>query len=392
MRGAGSQQPEPIGYGRQFVDQDDIDAVVDVLRGDRLTQGPIVPRFEERIARWTGAPHAVAVCNGSAALHLAYLALDVGEGSRVVTSANTFLATATAALLSGADVEFVDIDPRSANIDLDALEGLLQSGNPPDVVSVVHFAGLPCDMERLIELKRRHGFKLVEDAAHALGATYRVEGRSWRVGEHPEVDATILSFHAVKHITTGEGGAVLVSDERVASRLRRLREHGRETQFLRGHAPPWNAPMVELGLNARLSDIHAALGLSQFEKLTDFLDARREIARRYIGELPDFELLDPGDASVRQHAWHLFVVRTHEDERDELMLFLRERGIHTQVHYFPVPFQPWFQDRLEGRSFPHAARHARRSLSLPIYPALTEREQARVIGALHDWSRRRAAA
>lgn len=396
MRGSGSRQPESpkspdsIGYGRQFVDQDDIDAVVEVLRGERLTQGPVIGRFEQALQAWTGAPHAVAVCNGSVALHLAYLALDVREGCRVLTSANTFVATATAALLCGAEIEFVDIEARTGNLDLDLLEGRLQSGDPPDVVTVVHFAGLPCDMERLFQLKQRYGFKLVEDAAHALGARYKVEDRWYRVGEHPDVDASILSFHAVKHITTGEGGAVLVADPELDARLRRLREHGREP--LRGHGPPWSAPMVELGLNARLSDIHAALGLSQFEKLRDFLDARREIAQRYIAELTDYELLDPGNNNLRKHAWHLFVVRMDEGGRDDLMLHLRERGIHTQVHYEPVPLQPWFRERLGEVACPHARSHAARSISLPIYPSLTEAEQARVIEALHGWRHRRAAA
>jgi dTDP-4-amino-4,6-dideoxygalactose transaminase len=392
MRGTGNPRLEAIGYGRQFVDQDDIDAVVEVLRGERLTQGPVLPRFEGRIAHWTGAPHAVAVCNGSAALHLAYLALGVKSGTRVLTSANTFVATATAALLCGGDVEFLDIDPRSANLDLDALEGRLQSGPPPEVVTAVHFAGLPCDMERLIELKQRYGFKLVEDAAHALGARYKVGGRWFRVGEHPEVDASILSFHAVKHITTGEGGAVLVQDPELDARLRCLREHGRDTDVLRGHGPPWSAPMVELGVNARLSDIHAALGISQFAKLGDFLEARREIAQRYIAELPEYEILDPGNGNHSRHAWHLFVIRADASARDDLMLHLRERGIHTQVHYDPVPLQPWFRERMGEARFPHASNHAQRSISLPIYPSLTEADQARVIESLHEWRHGRAAA
>jgi len=400
MRGPGSRQPDSpgapaspaypvspvsIGYGRQFVDQDDIDAVVAVLRGDRLTQGPVTPRFEEVMCAWTGAAHAVAVCNGSAALHLAYLALDVGAGSCVLTSPNTFVATATAAVLCGAEVEFVDIEPRTGNLDLDLLEGRLQSGPAPDVVTVVHFAGLPCDMQRLFQLKRRYGFKIVEDAAHALGGRYQVDGRWFRVGEHPEVDATILSFHAVKHITTGEGGAVLVSDGALDTRLRRLREHGRQQEILRGHGPPWSAPMVELGVNARLSDIHAALGISQFEKLRDFLDARREIAQRYIAELTGCELLDPGNNNVRRHAWHLFVVRTDLHRRDDLMLHLRERGVHTQVHYDPVPLQPWFRERLEEASFPHAEAHAARSLSLPIYPGLKKREIEEVAAVVQEF-------
>ena len=392
MPARASPPPEPIGYGRQFVDQDDVDAVVAVLSGAYLTQGTAVPRFEQGLMGATGAAHAVATSSGTTALQLAYLALDVGPGTYVVTSANTFLATATAALHCGAEVGFIDVEPRTGNLDLDRLEALLAHDRRPTVVTAVHFAGLPCDMERLIELKRAYGFRLIEDAAHALGARYRVDGRWWRVGEHSEVDATALSFHPVKHVTTGEGGAVLTAKAELAARLRRLREHGvdREGCGRRG-GPSWAAPMVELGLNARMSDVHAALGTSQLRKLPDFLAARREIAMRYVAELRDFELLDPGGTD-REHAWHLFVIRAEEEERDALARALRERGIQASVHYQPVPAQPWFRERFGERRFPNAERHALRSLSIPIFPALSEAEQSRVIDTLLDWRQGRAAA
>jgi dTDP-4-amino-4,6-dideoxygalactose transaminase len=400
----------PIGYGRQYVDQDDVDAVAAVLLGASLTQGPAVPRFEAGLAQATGAPHAVAVANGTCALHLAYHVLGVGPGRDVLTTANTFLATATAAQMCGAEAEFVDVDPRTGNLDLSLLERRLERGRAPHAVTAVHFAGRPCDMQRLIALKRRHDFLLVEDAAHALGARYEVDGRRYRPGEHPEVDATVLSFHPVKHVTTGEGGAVLVHDAARAQRLRRLRSHGVDPDgalelppYLRmsaaafridgSHAP--FKPQVELGFNYRLSDLQAALGASQLGKLPDFLAGRKEIATRYRDELRGYALLHgdslDGDAD-HEHAWHLFVIRCEPGERDPLMERLRHAGIHTQVHYFPVPLQPWFVGRAVGGPFDAAIEHAHTALSLPLYPALSDEEQSRVIAALNAWSRARTVA
>jgi dTDP-4-amino-4,6-dideoxygalactose transaminase len=402
MRARSNPPHEPLGYGRQYVDQDDVDAVAAVLLEGALTQGPAVARFEAGLCQATGAPHAVAVANGTCALHLAYHALGVGPGRNLLTTANTFLATATAAQMCGAEVEFLDIDARTGNLDVRALEARLAAGPAPHVVTAVHFAGLACDMEWLLALKRRHDFLLVEDAAHALGARYRVDGRWYRVGEHPEIDATILSFHPVKHVTTGEGGAVLVHDAAMAARLARLRSHGTDPDSAQlpfgpgaGPKPSWFNPLVELGFNYRLSDVQAALGASQLKKLPDFLAARREVAARYLAELRGFELPHPGgldERAEREHAWHLFVIRCAAEERDALLVHLRERGIRAQVHYYPVPLQPWFRERGSTRPYPHAVAHARTALSLPIYPSLSEEDQGRVIAALFDWRRLREAA
>jgi dTDP-4-amino-4,6-dideoxygalactose transaminase len=390
------EHPLPIGYGRQYVDDDDVRAVAAALRSERLTQGPAVPAFEQGLCRVTGAAHAVALSSGTSALHLSYLALGVGPGHVVVTSANTFLATATAALWCGAEVRFVDVEPSSGNLDVRRLEEELGPDPTRAVVVPVHFAGLPCDMQSLLELKRRHGFRLVEDAAHALGARWRADGRWWSPGEHPEVDAACLSFHPVKHVTTGEGGALVTQRRELAAVVRRLRSHGVDHEAGHGafgepeYRPRWFQPMVSLGLNARLSDAQAALGLSQLGKLPEFLAARREIAARYREALCELELLWPGDEG-REHAWHLFVLRTAAGDRDALMEALWSRGIHTQLHYYPVPYQPWFRQRYGARAYPGAEDHARRSLSLPLHPGLSEADEERVIEAVLAFRRRSAA-
>jgi dTDP-4-amino-4,6-dideoxygalactose transaminase len=338
-------------------------------------------------------------------LQLAYHALGVGPGRDLVTTANTFLATATAAQMCGAEVEFVDIDARTGNLDVAALEARLERGLVPHVVTAVHFAGLPCQMEWLLALKRRHDFLLVEDAAHALGARYQVEGRWYRVGEHPEVDATILSFHPVKHITTGEGGAILVHAAELAERLRRIRAHGVDPAGELGLPPfqrrtaeeftpdgrhtPWFKPMLELGFNYRLTDLQAALGTSQLTRLDSFLERRRQIARRYSGELVGFQL--PAVPADREHAWHLFVVHCPADERDALLAHLHREHVRAQVHYYPVPLQPWFRARNRGAVFPRAEEHAQSAISLPMHAALTDEQQEHVLELLNAWRRRAAA-
>ncbi len=422
----------PIGYGRQTIDEGDVDAVVTALRGDHLTQGPLVRRFEEDLARATGAPHAVSVANGTAALHVAIAALGLGPGARAVTSANTFLASATAALHAGLEVDFVDVEPATGNLDPARLAERLERGARVDLVVAVHFAGRACDLDALLALKERFGFRLVVDACHALGGTARVGGRALRVGEVPGVDATALSFHAVKHVTTGEGGAVLFARGELARRARRFADHGlvRDTDRCPfagdPSTPPWFAALEGLGYNYRLTEIQAALGRSQLARLPDFVARRRELAHRYDAlltgcEKPELEPATrsastasnasaassasaPKGAAVERdahggHAWHLYVVRVAAEERDPLMAFLREGGIGTQLHYYPVPLQPYFRAGAGlaswrvGRpwteaDFPNAVEHARRSLSLPLYPSLADHDQDRVIAAFAEWRNR----
>jgi len=277
----------------------------------------------------------------------------------------------------------LDVEPRTANLDLDALERRMAREGPPHLLVAVHFAGLPVDMDRLIALKRRFGFVLVEDAAHALGARYRIDGRWWAPGAHPEVEAACLSFHPVKSITSGEGGAVLVNDSSVAARIRRLRSHGVARDY--ADVVPF-APMIELGFNYRLSDLHAALGASQLGKLARFVARRREIAERYTAALEGYGLPYPGDAG-REHAWHLFVIRTEAAEREPLDAHLRGLGIHPQLHYAPLIWHPWFRSRIDAR-VPVAEDHARRSLSIPLHPGLGDEDVERVVDALLAWRHR----
>lgn len=384
----------PLAASRAFVDQDDIDAVVEVLRGERLSDGPGVRRFEKGLCKESGASHAVAVSSGSAARHALYHALGVGVGRTVMMAANAPAAAALSAQVCGGEVEFVDIDARTANLDTARLEERLSRGSVPHVVTAVHCGGLPCDMEWLLALRSRHDFELIEDGAFAFGARYRVDGLWYRVGEHPGVRATVLSFHPDQHITTGEGGAILTSDGALAERLCRLRSHGIDPEVAEDFASRGDTPggPCELGFNYRMSELQAALGVSQLKKLPEFLSARREIAMRYMAELRDFEFLQPGVSDL-EHAYGRFCVRAHADERGALLRFLCERGVHTGEPAHSLPLSPWFQSRGDGCEFPNAKAHAERSIALPIYPALSEAEQARVIRALADWrARKRRAA
>ncbi|MFT4537978.1 MAG: dTDP-4-amino-4,6-dideoxygalactose transaminase [Planctomycetota bacterium] len=386
-----------IGYGRQEVRDDDVEAVAKVLRGERLTQGAALDEFEAALCEATGAEFAIAVNSGTAALQLAMAAVGIGPGKKVVTSANTFLASATTAIWCGAEVEFIDIDPHTMNMDLDALEIRLAQGGV-DCVVPVHFAGLPCDMQRLVELKVQYDFKLIDDACHALGGTYECAGASWRIGEFPICDATVLSFHPVKLITTGEGGAVLLHDKDVAERVRKLRHHGSQRDesarpFADSTAcPPWFTPMTELGGNSRLSDIGAALGTSQLKRLHDNLESRRSQVLRYDMAFAN-DCFTGLQAPPRNdgHAWHLYVIRCKYDERDQLLQYLLDNGIGAQLHYYPVPMNPYFVERYGVQEVPAAEEYARRGLSIPLYPCLPLADQQHVIEVLEKWCSQRGA-
>ncbi len=378
-----------IPYGRQDVRPEDIEAVVEVLRSDFLTQGPVVARFEAALARRVGAAHGVAVNSATSALHLACLALGVGPGTAVWTSANTFVASANCARYCGATVDFVDVDPGTGNLSIAALEDKLaraeREGRLPRVLIPVHFAGQPCDMAAIGRLAERYGFAVIEDASHAIGAEYRGEA----VGAGRFSAITVFSFHPVKIITTGEGGMAVTGDAELADRMARLRSHGvtRDPALMdRDPDGPWYYQQVELGYNYRLTDIAAALGLSQLGRLDDYIDRRAMLADRYDRLATGLPLRPLAREPGVRSAWHLYVIRLDEPGRRRAVFeALRARGVGVNVHYIPVPSQPDFA-RLghQASDFPGARDYYAGALSLPLFPAMTEAEQDAVVGHLSE--------
>ena len=372
-----------IPYGRQQVTQADIDAVVAVLRSDFLTQGPVVPRFEQRLADYCGVAHALAVNSATSALHVACLALDVGAGDWVWTSPNTFVASANCALYCGAKVDFVDIDPRTYNMCPKALAAKLvvaeREKKLPKVVVVVHLTGQPCDLQSIHALAKRYGFRVVEDASHAIGGRYRGEP----IGNCRYSDITVFSFHPVKIVTTAEGGAACTNDPVLAERLALFRSHGitRDPKLLtREPDGPWYYEQLVLGYNYRMTDMQAALGLSQF-------DRRHEIADGYDRMLAGLPVVCPWQDPNGYSAFHLYVVRlkTAEIERTHGQVFaaMREAGIGVNLHYIPVHTQPYYQAMgFHKGQFPEAERYYDEAISLPMFPTLTAGDQKAVVDAL----------
>lgn len=333
-----------IPYGRQSISEEDIQAVVDVLRSDFLTQGPVVPQFEQCVADYCDAQFGVAVNSGTAALHIACLALGVGVGDWVWTSPISFVASANCALYCGAQVDFVDIEPDTGNmcaVELaKKLEIAKKEGKLPKVVIPVHFAGLPCDMKPIFELSQKYGFRIIEDACHALGARYYDEP----TGNCRYSDITVFSFHPVKIITTGEGGMAMTNVPKLAKTMRMLRSHGitrEQEDFINEPDGPWYYEQQMLGFNYRMTDIQAALGLSQMSRLEEFLAKRRVIAARYQAELPHRELEVLANRDNRLSAWHLFVIKVPVEQRKKSFEQLRNSGVGANVHYIPIYQQPF---------------------------------------------------
>ena len=379
-----------IPYGRQDISEADIQAVVDVLRSDFLTQGPAVPAFEKTVADYCGAQHAVAVNSATSALHIACLALGVGPSDWVWTSPITFVASANCALYCGARVDFVDIDPRTYNLSVERLaEKLAQaekSGCLPKVVIPVHLCGQPCDMVGIKALSQRYGFKIVEDASHAIGGRYRGEP----IGNSRYSDVTVFSFHPVKIITTGEGGMAITNDAQLAKRMQLLRSHGitRDAADMTQEPDgPWYYQQINLGFNYRMTDFQAALGLSQMQRLDEFVAIRHAIFRRYDEHLTGLPIHTPWQHPDSYSGLHLYVIRIKLNEtrrtHREIIESMRAADIGVNLHYIPVYRQPYY----EGLGFkpgycPAAEQYYAEAISLPMYPGLTEAQQEQVVDAL----------
>lgn len=377
-----------IPYGRQSISEADIAAVTAVLRSDWLTQGPMIERFEQAVAERCMAMHGVAACNATAALHLACLALDLGPGDLLWTSPNTFVASANCARYCGADVDFVDIDPCTLNLSVPALAAKLdvaeRAGRLPKILVPVAFAGQSCDMAAIQPLVRRYGFKVIEDASHAIGARYAGQP----VGSGAQADITVFSFHPVKIVTTGEGGLLTTNDAALAERLRRLRSHGitRDPALLQAAGQGgWYYEQLELGFNYRITDIQAALGLSQLDRLESFIARRRALVQRYRDLLAELPVGLIGDQVGAESAWHLFPIRVDDHQRDQVFAGMRAAGIGVNLHYIPVHLQPYYRDLgFAPGDFPEAERYYAQALSLPLYADLSEAQQDRVVETLAE--------
>jgi perosamine synthetase len=400
---------DAIPYSRQWISREDVDAVANQLQTPWLTQGPKVAEFETQLTAVTGARYAVAVASGTAALHLAALAAGVGPGKSGITSAITFVASANCIAYAGGRPAFADVDPSSGLIDIADLERrcerLAREGSAPAVIIPVDFGGQAADLPAIRVVARKYDARVIEDAAHALGASYRSDAGAVNCGSCADTDLAILSFHPVKQVTTGEGGAVLTNDRTVYTRLSELRTHGitKDPTRLTENDGPWYYEQQQLGYHYRISDIQCALGVSQIRRLGSFLERRRALASRLDGALAQRPLagcLRPLSTMpvTLQHAHHLYVVRVLRqsgeslvdvaERRKGLYAHLVSSDIHPQVHYIPVPRQPWFREHCGTRpeDFPGAEAYYAGCLSLPLFPAMQENDMDRVIGALTAWA------
>lgn len=375
-----------IPYSRQELSRDDIDAVLEVLKSDFLTQGSEVPAFEAELSQYVGASHGVAVNSATSALHLACLVLGVRSGDRVWTSPVSFVASANCALYCDATVDFVDIDPATGNMDPGALATKLREadgqGVLPKVIIPVHYAGQPCDMRAIAALAREYGVRLIEDASHALGASCQGE----RVGGGCYSDITVFSFHPVKMITTGEGGALVTNDQALADHARILRSHGitRDPALVEHlDQEPWRYAQLELGFNYRMTDVEGALGLSQLRRLDQFIASRRHHANAYLEAFADGPVTTLQQRPDVESSWHLMSVQVQPDIRGELFRRLRAEGIGVNVHYMPIYWQPYYRRLgfLPGYC-PGAEKFYHRAISLPLHTQLTEDERQLVVSSV----------
>ncbi|MFT2091420.1 UDP-4-amino-4,6-dideoxy-N-acetyl-beta-L-altrosamine transaminase [Paraglaciecola sp. 2405UD69-4] len=377
-----------ISYGKHAVDQADIDAVVEVLENQFLTQGAVVPQFEIALCEYTGAKYCTAVNSATSGLHVACLAAGVGDGDIVWTVPNSFVASANCALFCGATVDFVDIDSQTRNICVTQLAIKLkqaeQAGKLPKALIVVHFSGLSCDMQNISKLVKPYGIILIEDAAHALGGVYQEQ----KIGSCQFSDMAVLSFHPVKSITSAEGGAILTNCPPFAEKIQLYAKHGvtRDPNLMQGeNHGPWYYQQVTLGYNYRLSDVHAALGLSQLKKLDSFIAKRLERAQVYQKALAYLPLRLPSVEYFATSAWHLYMVELTHHDRKDVYQKLHEMGVGVNVHYIPIHLQPYYQNMgFQVGDFPNSEGFYNNALTLPLYPTLTVTEQQTVIDALEQ--------
>ncbi len=382
-----------IPYGRQDINEADINAVINVLRSDFLTQGPVVPLFESAVAEYCGAQHAVAVNSATSALHIACLALGVGQGDVVWTSPITFVASANCALYCGATVDFVDIDPLTYNLSAERLAEKLtlaeKMGKLPKVVIPVHLCGQPCDMARIYALGKKYGFKIIEDASHAVGGKYKDEP----IGNGRYSDITVFSFHPVKIITSGEGGMAVTNDAHLAKHMRLRRSHGISSTKEDMHARPvqeiWNYQQIDLGFNYRMTDLQAALGLSQLQRINAFVSQRHEIAKRYNNLLVDLPMDIPWQHPSSYSGYHLYVIRLKLSKIKKTLrqvydsLYSAKIGVN--LHYIPVYRQPYYERMgFKAGYCPEAEEYYKEIVSIPIYPGLTQEQQDLVVQALFN--------
>jgi UDP-4-amino-4,6-dideoxy-N-acetyl-beta-L-altrosamine transaminase len=381
-----------IPYSRQNINQNDINNVVRVLRSNWLTQGPSVELFEKAVSKRVGASKAVAVNSATSALHLACLALEIGPGDLVWTSANTFVASSNAALYCGAKIDFIDIDPLTYNISIKSLEKKLAHAKIkkklPKLIIAVHYAGQPCDIIKIHKLSKLYGFKIIEDASHAIGATYK----KIQVGSCKHSQITVFSFHPVKIITTGEGGMALTNDTALAERMYRLRTHGitkkKKTMKHRPSNEIWNYQQIELGFNYRMSDIQAGLGLSQLKRLDKFIARRRKIAKIYNKELKNLKIILPWQPPNTYSSYHLYPIRIQkklsQKTQKQVYNYLRSKGIGVNLLYIPVHRQPYYESLgFKKGDFPEAEKFHEENLSLPIFFQITKAEINFVVKSLN---------